>query len=158
MKKFFISFLGLCAITYVAWPYFELWQLEQALVRKEDQEDLRRLVDLTAVRGEIKRRLNKDVGVPVGNVSNAFVNWLQDGIRRLGQDAIDQLVTLEWVRQQLLSKTKSEDHSDFLRHVSYAFFDGPDDFLVRIGELGEDPVHLRLSLTLAGWRVTAVYN
>jgi len=156
MKKL-VTFLVLCAIAYVAWPYFGVWQLERAVVR-HDQEGLAQLVDLTAVRGEIKRRLNKEVGSTVGDVSNAFVNWLQDGIRRLGHDAIDRLVTLDWIRQQLISKTGPEDPPGFVPHISYAFFDGPGDFLVRIGALGEDPVHLRLSLTATGWRVTAVYN
>jgi hypothetical protein len=157
MKKFVTFLLVLCAVAYVAWPYIGVWQLERVVV-EHDQEGLARSVDLMAVRGEIKRRLNKEAGASVGNVSNAFVNWLQDGIRRLGQDAINRLVTLDWVRQQLLSKTKPADPPGFVRHISYAFFDGPGDFLVRIGELGEDPVHLRLTLTTAGWRVTAMYN
>ena len=48
--------------------------------------------------------------------------------------------------------------SGFVDQISYAFFDRPTGFLVRIGELGEDPVHFRLTLDGASWRVTALYN
>jgi hypothetical protein len=94
----------------------------------------------------------------VGDVSNAFVNWLQDGIRRLGSNAVERLVTLDWVRTQLLSKSPPRGPPGFVDAISYAFFDRPDGFLVRIGEPGKDPVHFHLSLERTGWRVTALYN
>jgi hypothetical protein len=147
--------LGLMA--YVAWPYYYVWRIDQAVIL-DDREALGELVDLEAVRQQIKRRLNKEVDSAVGDVSNAFVDWLQDGIRRMGTGAVERLVTLEWVRQQLLSKTEPHHRAGFVDRISYAFFDRPDGFLVRIGELGEDPVHLRLSLTGTSWQVTALYN
>ena len=156
MKAFvFVSIL--CLMAYVAWPYYYVWCLDQAVI-VDDREALERLVDLAAVREQMKRRVNKEVEGTVGDVSNAFVDWLQDGIRRLGSGAVDRLVTLEWVREQLLSKTRSYQRPGFVDQISYAFFERPDGFLLRIGELGEDPVHVRLSLTGATWRVTALYN
>jgi Protein of unknown function (DUF2939) len=155
--KTLLALLLLCAAAYLAWPYYGLWSLEQAVV-SNDRVELARHVDLDAVREAIKQRLNKNLTSSVGDVSNAFVNWLQDGIRRLGSDAVDRLVTLDWVRQQLLSKTPPPGPPGFVSHIGYAFFDGPGSFLVRIGELGEDPVHMQLSITPTGWRVTALYN
>jgi hypothetical protein len=155
--KTLVALLLLGLMGYVAWPYYHVWSLEQAVVR-DDREALARLVDLPAVKEQIKRRLNKEVDSSVGEVSNAFVDWLQDGIRRMGSDAVDRLVTLEWVRGQLLSKTPSTATPGFVDAISYAFFDRPNGFLVRIGRLGEDPVHFRLSLQGGGWRMTALYN
>jgi hypothetical protein len=145
----------LCA--FVAWPYYHVWALERAAL-DHDLAALAPLVDLPMVREQIKRRLNKEVDSAVGEVSNAFVDWLQDGIRRLGANAVERLVTLEWVRAQLLAKTTPGERPGFIDRIDYAFFERPDRFLVRIGVLGEDPVHFRLSLQGAVWRVTALYN
>jgi len=82
IMKAFISLIILLACTYVAWPYYHVWRLDQAVIQNNPQA-LAQQVDLTAVREQIKRRLNKDVDSSVGNVSNAFVDWLQHGIRRM---------------------------------------------------------------------------
>ncbi len=156
MKSLFRIFL-LAAIAYGAWPYYGLWRLNQAAV-SGDPQALATWVDLPAVRQDIKRRLNKDLSAGETTPSNEFIGWLQDGIQRLGNDAVDRLVTLEWVRDRLLSKTPAGSRGGFLGQVSYAFFERPDRFLVRIGELGGDPVHLRLRLEGAGWRLVALYD
>lgn len=155
--KTVLTLLLLLALSYVAWPYYHVWRLEQAVIM-DDRRALDELVDLEAVREQIMRRLNKEVDSSVGNVSNAFVDWLQDGIRRMGGEAVERLVTLEWVREQLLSKTTQQEPVGFIEHIDHAFFDRPDGFLLRIGELGDDPVHVRLSLQDFAWRVSAVYN
>lgn len=155
--KTLIAILILCLAAFVAWPYYHVWRLDQAAIL-DDRAELNRLVDLEAVRDQIERRLNKEVNSAVGEVSNAFVDWLQTGIQLMGSEAVERMVTLDWVREQLLSKTGSGGQSGFVDQISYAFFDRPTGFLVRIGELGEDPVHFRLTLEGAGWRVTALYN
>ncbi len=151
------AFLLLGLVAFVAWPYYHVWRLDQAAITA-DRQALADLVDLPAIREQIKRRLNKEVDSSVGDVSNAFVDWLQDGIRRMGGDAVDRLVTLDWVRSQLLLKSRPPAPPGFIDQITHAFFDTPDGFLVRIGELGEEPVHFRMSLQGVHWRVTAVYN
>ncbi len=155
--KTLIALLIMCLLAFVAWPYYHLWRLDQA-VALNDRQALMELVDLQAVREQIKRRLNKEVDSAVGDVSNGFVDWLQDGIRRMGGDALNRLVTLEWVREQLLSKSAMGMEPVFIDQISYAFFDRPDRFLVRIGVLGEEPVHFHLSLVGPRWRMTSLYN
>ena len=155
--KTLIAVLLLLACAYVAWPYYHVWRLDQAVIMN-DRQALAAQVDLAAVREQIKRRLNKEVDSSVGEVSNAFVDWLQDGIRRMGDKAVDELVTLDWVREQLLSKNRPGDTPGFIDRIDYAFFDRIDGFIVRIGPLDEDPVHVRLSRQGPVWRVNAVYN
>lgn len=157
MKKLIFSFLLLLIAAYVAWPYATLYQLNQA-VSQSDMASMTELVDLDAIRTEIKNKMNKEVDSAVGEVSGNFIAWLQDGIRRLGSGAVDGLVNMEWVRQQLIIRSADNKETPFINHVSYAFFDSPTGFLVRIGELGEDPVHFRLTLQQTQWRITAVYN
>jgi hypothetical protein len=156
MKKLLLTAFLLLSLAYLAWPYAVLWELDQALLGDEGTP-LAELVDMVAVRAEITRKLNRDPQCAVGEVSNRFVDWLQEGIRRLGSRAVEQLVTLEWVQAQLLSKRLPGDKRAFLPQVSYAYFEGYDRFLVRIGTLGEAPVYFLLRLEGLVWRVTAVY-
>ena len=156
MKHLF-RILLVAAVTYGAWPYYGLWRLSQATA-SGDPQALAEWVDLAAVRADIIRRLNKDLAGPEVGISNEFIAWLQDGIRRLGKDAVDRLVTLDWVRQRLLAHSPEGARNGFLGQVTYAFFEGPARFLVRIGDLGEQPVHLRLRLEGSGWRLVALYD
>ena len=68
------------------------------------------------------------------------------------------MVNLDWAMAQLRSKNPDSQQDGFIDQLSYAFFDSPDSLLLRIGELGEDPVHARLTLQNAAWRITAIYN
>jgi hypothetical protein len=157
MKKVFVILVVTVLLTYVILPYVQWWRLECAAI-SNDHDVLSALIDLSAVHGAIKRRLNKNFPEANSKPSDAFVAWIQAGLLRLGNNDIKQLVTIEWVRQQLLSKVKHGDYMCAFQHVSYAFFNKPNEFLVRIGELQHDPVHIRLKLTAKGWRVTMVYN
>jgi hypothetical protein len=63
------------------------------------------------------------------------------------------LVTLSWVRERLAGP----DDGGGLGQISYAFFDAPDGFRVRIGPASGDPANLRLVRSGLRWRISAVY-
>jgi hypothetical protein len=140
-------------LLYVAWPYVTLWRLDRAVL-SDDPSALADLVDLEAVRGEIKKRLNKEADSTLGDLSDAFIRWLEAGIQTAGSGAVDRLVTLDWVRERLLSRGAGDG---LLGEISYAFFDAPDGFHVIIGSAGEDPVRVRLELRDFAWRISALY-
>jgi hypothetical protein len=156
MKLFLYAFILLLA-AFLVWPFTVIYRLDQAL-QDNDRQALEQLVDIESIQLQIKRKMNKEVESTIGDVSNSFVEWLQNGIQRLGNDAIESMVTLEWVIGQFRSQNPDPRHGGFLEHLSYAFFDGPDSLLLRIGELGENPVHARLTLQELKWRITAIYN
>jgi hypothetical protein len=147
----FLLFLG---IVYLSWPYVAIWRLERALVRN-DRESLGTLVDLAAVRQEIARRLNKEEKTTLAPPSDAFIEWLEQGIRRNGTAALDHRVDLDWVRERLLSHAPS-GHG-LRRALTHAFFDDPLHFSVRLGHPGQSPVLLGLTFDGLGWRVTSVF-
>ncbi|MEJ2619913.1 MAG: DUF2939 domain-containing protein [Candidatus Thiodiazotropha sp.] len=156
MKALLLTFLlVLCA--FLAWPYTAVYRLEQAL-RLDDHQALQQMIDVQAVREQIKRKLNKNVESNIGDVSNGFIDWLQNGIQRLGANAVDEMVDLNWILRQMRSHNPSFDRGGIYDKLTYAFFDGPDRLLLRIGELDERPVHAHLSLQGTSWRITAVYN
>ena len=148
---------------YLISPYLSLWRLDQTAVNGPTAA-LDSLVDLEAIREQILRRLNKDQDSAIGEVSDAFIDWIQQSIRRNGEDALRQTVTLAWVRERLLSH--SNGTRGFWPALSYAFFDTPTSFIVRIGPAleagresdwnGPSPVNLRLERGWLRWRLTAL--
>lgn len=137
------------ALVYAATPYVALWRLDRA-VRSGDTQALTALVDIQRVRTELTRRLDKDEASLVGAVSDEFIAWLEKGIRQYGARAVEQLVTLDWIRKSLEG---DKPGAGFLGSLSYAFFDAPNRFGVRIGHR----VHLELYPGGGSWRVAAVY-
>ncbi len=152
-KRFLISCL-IVAILYGLWPYATLWTLNHALIQG-DQATLEFLVDLDAIRDEIARRLNKENVSAIDGISDRFIEWLEAGLWRHGANVLDTLVTLDWVREQLLAR--SSPGKGFLSQLSYGFFEGPRDFRARIGQPNADPVIVRLHLGGRGWRVSTFY-
>lgn len=159
--------LAVAGSLYLVSPYLTLWKLNVTSVNGPTAE-LDRLVDIEQVRDQIERRLNKDRDSVIDDVSDAFIDWIQEGIRGNGPEALAHAVTLGWLRQLLLTHAQASD--GFWPAISYAFYDSPTHFRVEIGErveLGErlatagetqpPPVHLRLSRTWLGWRVIAAY-
>ncbi|MCU7890283.1 MAG: DUF2939 domain-containing protein [Candidatus Thiodiazotropha sp. (ex Ustalcina ferruginea)] len=156
MKSFFAVVI-LIAIAFLIWPYTIVYRLDQAL-QQNDQQALTELIDVEAVREQIKRKLNKNVKSSIGDVSNGFIDWLQNGIQRLGGDAVEQMVDISWVVTQLRVHNRNPEQGGFLDRMTYAFYDGPDRLLLRIGDWDNKPVHAHLSLQGTHWRITAVYN
>lgn len=149
----------LLLLAYGAWPYYHVYALDQA-IRDNDRAALARLVDLEAVKKEIKRTLVETGSDPSPTSDNPIASWLYDGLRLLGDRAVDSLVTLDWVHNVLRSKNdpSGQQRPGMIRDVSYAFFERPDRFLIRIGELGQDPVHARMQIQDWRWRITAIYD
>jgi hypothetical protein len=155
--KALASLLLLFILAFLIWPYTAVYRLDRALALQHRQT-LAEMIDIESVREQIKRKLNKNLESSIGNVSNSFIDWLQGGIQELGADAIDQMVDTDWVASQLRSHNANPNEGGFYQQLSYAFFDGPDRMLLRIGELDDNPVHARLKLEGSQWRITAIYN
>jgi hypothetical protein len=155
--KALASLIFLFILAFLIWPYTAVYRLDQALAHHHRQT-LAEMVDIESVREQIKRRLNKNLESSIGDVSNSFVDWVQDGIRKLGADAIDQMVDTNWVAAQLRSHNPNPNEGGFFNQLSYAFFDSPDRLLLRVGDLNDHPVHAHLKLQGTSWRITAVYN
>jgi hypothetical protein len=143
-------------LVFIAAPYITLWRLDQAL-RSGESSALADLVDLSAVRGEIERKLNKDADSVIGELSDPFIQWLQGGIRSMGGQAVERLVTLSWVRGRLLEHTGGDGGEGFAAQITYAFFDTNGGFTVRIGPAEDAPTQLLLKRSGFDWRVSAVY-
>lgn len=150
----YIGFLFfLLVISVIAWPYAGLYQLSEALANN-DQAALAKLVDLDAVRTNYKHSLDSKVKSTVGSSDDPLTNMVREGARMLGGTAVDISVDMTWVKNAL----QGDRAGTLMNMMSFAFFESPTRFLVRNGELGQNPVHFYMTLHDWNWRLSAVYN
>lgn len=153
--------LTLCL--YLVSPYLSLWRLDQTAVNGPTAA-LEPLVDLKAIREQIRRRLNKDQDSAIGEVSDAFIDWVQQTLRHGDEDVLGQTISLAWIRERLL--THSDGNQGFWPALTYAFFETPTRFRVRIGAPTRadasssthdpPPVSLLLERGWLRWRMSAI--
>jgi hypothetical protein len=151
----------LAVVAYGIWPYYSVFRLGAALEQPEP-DALAPLVDLPAIQSHYKERIGSRVGglVPQGDSdSDKVIGWLAANLQQLGDAALDQAITLKWVRDRLVGAVqRANDHGSntLLTAVDFAFFESWDRFVIRIGRLGEAPTFIVLSLQDGTWRATDI--
>ncbi len=155
--KYVCAAVLLVLLGYGAWPYVYLYRLDRALM-ENDRQTLATLVDLDSIRATRNRLLNQKVEKTVGG-EGQIQDMVRSSARWLG-NAVEATIDLDWVRKTLRwREPEGEDgYPSIISHATFAFFDAPARFLVRIGPLGENPVHLRMALRDWDWRVTEIYD
>lgn len=157
MKLIFPA-LFVAMLVYIGWPYANLFRLDRALMAN-DQESLASLIDLDAVREKRKQDIEREVSRAIGP-GTMVPNIVQEGARWMGGATVDSMVTMEWVREKLRwhKNTGPDAYPSIITDTSYAFFESPTKFLVRVGDLGLKPVHLRMVFEEWKWRITEIYD
>lgn len=156
----FLGYLLLFAlIAFGIWPYYYVFKLDDAL-GKSDPQSLAPLVDLPAIRANYKERVGAgaDALIPEAD-PNSVLGFIRQNIERLGDSALDQAITLDWVREALRTATTQATNQSppyLLAGIDFAFFESYDRFLVRIGDLARNPTHVRLSLEGHEWKITDI--
>ncbi|GAB0149885.1 MULTISPECIES: DUF2939 domain-containing protein [Marichromatium] len=156
----FLGYLILLALLgYGLWPYYAVYQLDDA-INQEDTTELAALVDLPAIRANYKARIAAGVeGMLPAGEAGGVMHWLRQNVGELGDAALEQAITLPWARQTLreaVGRATSQTPPYLLAGIDYAFFESYDRFLVRIGQLGKAPTHVRLELEGREWRITDI--
>ncbi|MEM7407528.1 MAG: DUF2939 domain-containing protein [Pseudomonadota bacterium] len=158
--KYLVVIVLLTALALVSWPYIYVYRLDQA-VAANDPVRLARLIDMDAVRTQVKAELDREVDGAVGSDGGRVTRWLKQGIKLVSDTAIDANIDIHWV-QQALNTRPGEPPSprpSLIGDISYAFFESYDRFLIRMGELGQNPVHVQMALQDDNtWRVVAIHT
>lgn len=160
LTRILTTLLLLLVIAFGLWPYFTLFQLDDAIA-DPDPKTLATFVDLKAVQQHYKDRLGGAVKtfIPSGDGdAERAIGWLAENLKRLGDTALDQAITLKWVQTMLRDgamRATEDRQARFMAGIEFAFFESWDRFVVRMGALGED-THLVLRLRDGGWRITDV--
>lgn len=153
--------LLLALLAYGLWPYYHVFRLDAAL-SEDDSQALQPLIDIKSIRENYKERLNAGVGAlldPEAEHGNGPMDQLSQGIARLGDAALEQYLTPARVHEELREATREATQQSpayLISAVDFAFFESFDRFLIRLGELGQRPTHIRMRLQGTSWRVTDV--
>ena len=153
--RFLTSLFLVFVILFVLWPYYHLYRLDNALGHP-DPAALAPLVDLEAVRDNTRDRLQWALGMKDAQFGNHPMRWLQEGLQRAGEVALEETLTLEWVQNQLrqaVSSATDRRPAYLLAAVDFAFFESWNRFIVRLGRLGYHDTHIRFQLEGLTWRV-----
>ncbi len=143
----------LVALIYGSIPYYSLYRMNHALV-VNDRADLTRYIDLQEIRQQYKSSLRIDQTGQEGGFSRMF----RGTANSMSALTVDQLVTMEWVRNKLARAERDQIGESMLERLDHAFFEGPNTFLVRLGVLGKEPLHLILQREGMVWRLSQIHG
>ena len=157
MRRILGYLLLLAALGYGLWPYYTLFRLDDA-VREPDAKALAPYVDLAAIKAHYRQRIER--ALPTfeprsGSGADQVVVWLETNLSRLGEAALDQAITLDWVRNALreaAERTTDSRPALFLDAIDFAFFESWNRFVVRVGPIGS-ATHVVLGLDGKDWRI-----
>ncbi len=156
--RFLISLFLASFLVFLFWPYYHIYRLDDALGRP-DPAALAPLVDLDAIRDNTKARLTWAFGMRDTAPGVEPLRWLQQGLQRAGEVAIEDTIDLGWVQTQLrdaVSAATERRPAYLLAAVDFAMFESWNRFIVRLGRLGYGESHLRLHLEGLTWKVTDI--
>ncbi len=156
--RFLLSLFLASFLVFLFWPYYHLYRLDDALGRP-DPAALAPLVDLDAIRDNTKARLTWAFGMRDTAPGVEPLRWLQQGLQRAGEVAIEDTIDLNWVQTQLrdaVSAATERRPAYLLAAVDFAMFESWNRFIVRLGRLGYGESHVRLHLEGLTWKVTDI--
>ena len=156
--RFLISLFLASFLVFLFWPYYHIYRLDDALGRP-DPAALAPLVDLDAIRDNTKARLTWAFGMRDTAPGVEPLRWLQQGLQRAGEVAIEDTIDLNWVQTQLrdaVSAATERRPAYLLAAVDFAMFESWNRFIVRLGRLGYGESHVRLHLEGLTWKVTDI--
>jgi hypothetical protein len=159
--KLIYALLFAALLAFLAWPYYRIYQIDDVLGR-DDPGELAPLVDLAAVRAGVAQQLDARMQSTTGPAEKgSLLDWVHGNLRKLGSDAAERMIDLEWVHETLQRAARqaiAEPPYYLIRSIDYAFFDGLDSFLIRLGPLEQNPTHVRMQLRGGNWRISGIYN
>jgi len=150
----------LTVVGYALWPYYTIFRLDTALA-VSDPKAVTPFVDLSAIQQHYKARLNDGIQpfVPQGDGdSELVIAWLAANLKVLGDGALSQAITDEWVGTTLRAAAEraTDNRPAYLTAaVDFAFFESWNRFVIRLGKLGGE-THVVLGLNGPIWRVTDI--
>lgn len=148
-----LRLLLLAALLYASVPYYSLYRLNHALV-VNDSAQLNRYIDLEQVRSQYKASLRIDEAGQEG----AFSRMFRGTANSMSALTVDQMVSIDWIRQKLSRAEPGQIGQSMFDRLDHAFFEGPNTFLVRIGSLGGEPLHLILQREGVLWRLSQIHG
>ena len=158
MKSLLTSAIIIVLLVFIAWPYSNLYFLNEALMSNDDAE-MSKWIDLKSVQIQYKQDLNNNINSSIPGGTNAFTSFLKDGMKSLGDAGVENGINNQWIRNLFLNiKQKDQAPESLFDRMAFAFFEDMNQFQVRLGELGKSPTHFIMQRQDKIWRVTKIFN
>jgi hypothetical protein len=156
LMKYFSTLIFLAIMAYLVWPYYHLYEINTA-VTQNDKAALEKLVDFKEVnevyKDDLKWRSENTVAPQGGVLPDAMREGAQALMGTLGGIAADTVnIDANWIIERL----QKLEGSPFAQ-LNFAFFESPTRFMIRLGKLGRNPIHIQMTMQDWYWRITAVY-
>jgi len=148
--KYFSGLIFLAIITYFVWPYVHLYQLSNA-VANNDQVAFNQLLDIETIRQNHKKNLEWKIN-HLAPQQNPLSGMMREGAKIFGDTAVDTMIDANWILERLRQIGPLWDK------VTFAFFESPTRFTIRLGELWQAPIQVEMTMQDWNWRVTAIYE
>lgn len=153
MVGLFFRLLLLLLLIYGAIPYYALYRMDHALV-VNDHQVMQRYIDLEQIQQHYKERLR----IEQGRQGDVLSRMFRSTANSMSELTVNQVVTMDWVRYQLSGAESQQVGQSLFPRLDHAFFEGIDTFVVRVGKLGHDPLHLKMTREGVVWRLSAIYH
>jgi len=145
--RYFSFLIFLAIMAYLVWPYVHLYQLNDA-VNNNDKAAIENLVDFAEVNKVHKENLKWKSEQMAGGVA-------KDLIQKGAEFA--EMFTGEIDANEMVKRLRAMEGSPW-DQTSFAFFESPTRFTIRLGKLGQNPIHVQMTLQDWYWRITAIYD
>ncbi|MCK5877918.1 MAG: DUF2939 domain-containing protein [Candidatus Marithrix sp.] len=150
-----LIFIGLTA--FIAWPYIHIFQISSA-VMNNNRLAIEKLVDFESVnkihKKNIEWKANNMVEINGSILPESMRGGAEAIAGALGNLAAETTtVDASWVMEQLRIMEGSP-----WEQMTFAIFESPTSFIIRLGNLGRNTIHIRMTLLDWKWRVTAIYG
>jgi hypothetical protein len=155
--RYFTSLLFFVVVIYVAWPYYHIYKLNNA-VKNNDPAAVEKMVDFE----QVNKVFQENMKWKADNMTETPVDMLPESLREqakalvgaLGNAAADaSAVDAKWMLDRF-----HQMQGSLQDQVTFAFFESPTRFIIRLGQLGRNPLHIEMTLQDWVWRVTAIYE
>lgn len=150
--KILSGLIFLAIVAFLGWPYYHLYQLNTA-VTSNNHAAFEKLIDIDAVRKVQKENRDWKINNTGGMEGNVIADTIREGVKALGNTVADTTIDTNWMLARL-HKTPGS----LWEQLTFAFFESPNCFIVRLGKLGQEPIHVQMTMQGWYWRVTGIYE
>jgi hypothetical protein len=144
----------LVIVTYIGSPYYSLYQLN-SVINNNNKIAFQKMIDIETVRKVHKDNFEwktKQIVPSQQGQSNIISEMARESAQMLGNATVDTMINVDSMLALLRQAAPLRDK------LSNAFFESPTRFIVRIGELGRQPIFIKMTLQDWSWRITAIYD
>lgn len=138
--------------TFIVWPYLNFYRLNNAVLTNNITV-FEQLIDIDSIRRVRKKNIEWKMQKLHANQGSFLPDIMLEGAKIFENAAIDRMIN---PHNLLVGLRQIKD--SLWQHASFIFFESPTSFIIRLGELGYEPLYIEMTLQGWVWRVTAIYE